>query len=152
MSEVKRHTVDRIRLGNYTTVHTETLVLVTDFDAEHALRIAAERKVSRIDTLFDAVAHGDEAHRAWLEEAIKAHMAELPMPKYVGASKDDLERQVGELQRYKPLSLREYELRTKLDTAIGLLRDCYDSICNPDEYRKVGAFLNTTSTEGKDHE
>jgi hypothetical protein len=34
----------------------------------------------RIDSLFDAIAHGDEAHRAWLREAIEAHFSGKPVP------------------------------------------------------------------------
>ncbi len=37
---------------------------------------AAELK----DTLFDAIAHGDETHRAWLKEAIACHFAGRPVP------------------------------------------------------------------------
>lgn len=29
----------------------------------------------RIETLFDAIKHGDEAHRAWLKQAIEDHFA-----------------------------------------------------------------------------
>ena len=28
----------------------------------------------KVDTLFDAIKHGDEAHQAWLKDAIEKHM------------------------------------------------------------------------------
>ena len=34
----------------------------------------------RVDSLFDAIAHGDADHREWLKEAIENHMAGLPVP------------------------------------------------------------------------
>lgn len=33
----------------------------------------------RRDTLFDAIAHGDEKHRAWLKQAIDDHFAGRPV-------------------------------------------------------------------------
>lgn len=33
-----------------------------------------------VDTLFDAIAHGDDAHRAWLKDAIAKHFALTPAP------------------------------------------------------------------------
>lgn len=35
----------------------------------------ALRDAERIDTLFDAIAHGDADHRAWLKNAIASHFA-----------------------------------------------------------------------------
>lgn len=35
----------------------------------------------RVDTLFDAIAHGDESHRAWLKKAIEDHFAGKPVTK-----------------------------------------------------------------------
>lgn len=40
---------------------------------EHALR-----KVERIDSLFDAITHGSNEHRAWLKKAIDDHFAGKP--------------------------------------------------------------------------
>ena len=34
-------------------------------------------------TLFDAIAHGDDAHRSWLREAIEAHFDGRPVPEVV---------------------------------------------------------------------
>lgn len=36
--------------------------------------------LGRVGTLFDAIKHGDEDHRAWLKEAIAAHFAGQPVP------------------------------------------------------------------------
>lgn len=35
---------------------------------------------SKIESLFDAIKHGDDEHRAWLKEAIEKHFADLPVP------------------------------------------------------------------------
>lgn len=31
------------------------------------------KRVEKIETLFDAIKHGDEKHQAWLKEAIEKH-------------------------------------------------------------------------------
>lgn len=36
--------------------------------------------IERRNTLFEAIAHGDDEHRAWLKEAIDAHFAGNPVP------------------------------------------------------------------------
>lgn len=36
--------------------------------------------VDQVGSLFDAIAHGDEDHRAWLKKAIAAHFADEPIP------------------------------------------------------------------------
>lgn len=38
-----------------------------------------DKQRARIATLFDAIAHGDEKHRAWLKQAIKDHFAGRPV-------------------------------------------------------------------------
>lgn len=38
-----------------------------------------EQLGTRIDTLYDAIATGDEAHRAWLKAAIDNHLAGKPV-------------------------------------------------------------------------
>lgn len=43
----------------------------------------------KIATLFDAIKHGDEAHQAWLKEAITAHFAGLPVPDVVLKGAED---------------------------------------------------------------
>lgn len=34
----------------------------------------------KIETLFDAIKHGDDDHRRWLKDAIEAHFAGRPVP------------------------------------------------------------------------
>jgi len=41
------------------------------------------KMLDRINTLFGAVAHGEQGHRDWLEQAIENHFLGLPMPDYV---------------------------------------------------------------------
>lgn len=36
---------------------------------------AQQVKQKRIDTLYDAIAHGDDQHRAWLKKKIEEHFA-----------------------------------------------------------------------------
>lgn len=36
--------------------------------------------MEKYETLYDAIAHGDEEHRAWLKEAIDNHFSGLPVP------------------------------------------------------------------------
>jgi len=38
-----------------------------------------ETTKSRVHTLFEAIAHGDDKHKAWLEKAIKQHFAGQPV-------------------------------------------------------------------------
>ena len=33
----------------------------------------------KINTLYDAIAHGDDKHRAWLKEAIESHFSGKPV-------------------------------------------------------------------------
>lgn len=40
------------------------------------------------ESLFTAIAHGDDAHRDWLASAIDAHFSGLEVPEYVASSKD----------------------------------------------------------------
>lgn len=49
---------------------------MTEADS-HLVRLA--QLEARVHTLFDAIAHGDEAHRAWLQEAILDHFAGRPV-------------------------------------------------------------------------
>jgi len=43
----------------------------------------------KINTLFDAIKHGDPAHQAWLKSAIDAHFACDVIPEYTGAGPKD---------------------------------------------------------------
>lgn len=52
-----------------------------------------------IQGLYDALAHGDEEHRAWLREAITAHFSGKPIPPPRGSgSKEALEKRNAELE------------------------------------------------------
>jgi len=39
--------------------------------------------LSRITELFGSIAHGEQGHRDWLEQAIENHFLGLPKPTYV---------------------------------------------------------------------
>lgn len=53
-----------------------------DQDRDVALE-RATKLVTKVETLFDAIKHGDEDHQGWLKEAIRCHFNDLPMPEYV---------------------------------------------------------------------
>lgn len=40
---------------------------------------AAGEAADKIESLYDAIAHGDEKHRAWLKQAIEDHFAGKPV-------------------------------------------------------------------------
>lgn len=40
---------------------------------------ACGEAADKIETLFPAIAHGDDAHRAWLKQAIEDHFAGRPV-------------------------------------------------------------------------
>lgn len=56
-----------------------------------------ERLHSPHETLFDAIKHGDEVHRAWLREAIENHFGgkPVPPPRAANPSAHDQGRQEG---------------------------------------------------------
>lgn len=128
MREVKYYHVTLGGLVEGESLGRTTVVLVADFDAEHDLRLAAERAV------------------------------------------DDLNAHLTAYQTMLPQAEMDCEtLRTQRDTAMELLRELEGdhtlmlqmgaSEFGPTECRtlrarlvKLRAFLNTTSTEGKDHE
>lgn len=65
-----------------------SVFLMLEAQAEaQALRatLAHERRLRQ--SLFNAIAHGDEEHRAWLAEAIAAHFAGKRVPKPRGGNK-----------------------------------------------------------------
>lgn len=39
-----------------------------------------EELMEKVDTLFDAIKHGDLNHQIWLKEAIEAHFDGRPVP------------------------------------------------------------------------
>lgn len=43
--------------------------------------ISGYNLATRVAKLFDAIAHGDEKHREWLEKAIQDHMTGDPVEK-----------------------------------------------------------------------
>ena len=53
---------------------------------------AARATIARISTLFDAVAHGDDEHRAWLKQAIDDHMAGRPVDDVKGKGEREVLR------------------------------------------------------------
>lgn len=62
--------VDQVTFAYYQRNHDEVRRLVGLADA----------RLRRIATLFDAVAHGGNQHRAWLKAAIEAHFCGKPIP------------------------------------------------------------------------
>ena len=79
-----------------------------DFKSIAHLRAEADLAAARdrVDTLFDAIKHGDADHREWLERAIAAHFAGEPVPAPTG--KGNTEAMRDELQHAQA---REARLR-----------------------------------------
>lgn len=48
--------------------------------ASQVLESNYDKLYEKIDTLYDAIAHGDEEHRAWLKVAMEAHFKGEPVP------------------------------------------------------------------------
>jgi hypothetical protein len=71
---------------SYPTYHAETVIYeFEDFlneERTQAVKDAIEDgevvPSEKVDTLYDAIAHGDEGHRAWLKEAIEKHFNAPP--------------------------------------------------------------------------
>jgi hypothetical protein len=59
--QARRELEDAIRVCNQTA------------EALGRARLQRDDVLAKVGTLFDAIAHGDEAHRAWLKEAINKH-------------------------------------------------------------------------------
>ncbi len=59
---------------NRTTIHLATYPATHILPLEVQLRdeIISELR-NKISSLYDAIAHGDEAHRSWLKQKIKDH-------------------------------------------------------------------------------
>lgn len=51
-------------------------------ELEKAKKQARQELQSKIDSLYDVLAHGDDDHKAWLKQAIDAHFSGKPMPDY----------------------------------------------------------------------
>ena len=62
---------------------TNDMRLVVTALAEAADEIASLR--ARVNSLFSAIQHGDEEHRAWLKEAIENHFAGVAVPPVRGS-------------------------------------------------------------------
>lgn len=54
----------------------------------------------KIESLFDAIAHGDEDHREWLKEAIYCHFegAKVPEPRGLGSKESALTAELDHLK------------------------------------------------------
>lgn len=74
--------------GNYISISSPTEVIATLRYAAAAPELTMSTSLygqirnvrDRIDTLYDAIAHGDEKHRIWLKAAIAAHFGNQPLP------------------------------------------------------------------------
>lgn len=51
-------------------------------ELEKAKKQARQDLQSKIESLYDVLAHGDDDHKAWLKQAIDAHFSGQPMPNY----------------------------------------------------------------------
>jgi hypothetical protein len=68
---------------SYPTYHAETVI--TEFEdylneertqaVKDAIECGEVVSSEKVDSLYDAIAHGDDKHRAWLKEAIEKHFA-----------------------------------------------------------------------------
>ncbi len=70
-------------------VHAEDMpaVIQRDYLLQACTKLEKNAVIlARVNTLYDAIAHGDEDHRGWLKEAIQAHMAgeDVPAPRGKG--------------------------------------------------------------------
>lgn len=48
---------------------------------EGRVTMELEELEAKVESLFDAIKHGDKEHKAWLKEAIKCHFMGKPIPK-----------------------------------------------------------------------
>lgn len=58
-------------------------------DDPQAVRVTTDQLwafLKPVDTLYDAIKHGDENHRAWLKQAIEDHFAGRPVSMPIVAS------------------------------------------------------------------
>jgi hypothetical protein len=63
-------------------------------------------EAAQVESLFSAIAHGDDEHRVWLKEAIDAHFAGDPVPPCRGKGRKEAQVEM---------------LREALDTAAGAI-------------------------------
>ncbi len=71
---------------------------------------------ARQQELFDAIAHGDDEHRAWLKAAIDAHFADQPIPPATGAGTKEA--------RIAHLQARVGESETVIEAARAFIEAC----------------------------
>ncbi|BDD79809.1 hypothetical protein [Burkholderia phage FLC9] len=83
--EFRKHLCAALGL-NAAEVNDERIITEVMQKVAEATPILGEDRVS---TLFDAIKHGDEAHRAWLKEAIDAHFAGQAVPPVVMKSGEE---------------------------------------------------------------
>lgn len=72
------------------------------------------------NTLFDAIAHGDEEHREWLKEAIDCHFAGKPVPPVRSSLKQPADRDA------------------TTSPEVARMREALEKIANGDEPRPLG--------------
>jgi hypothetical protein len=90
-------------------LQNENIALHNALEAAQAAATIAER---REIGLFDAIAHGDGEHRAWLKEAITAHFAgePVPPPRGRGTAERRMEEMRAERDKWKQ---RAFQLERK---------------------------------------
>jgi hypothetical protein len=106
---------------------------------------------ARIATLFDAVAHGDDEHRAWLREAIDAHFNGAAMPEVRGGSAKDalvasltaqLAAKGEEVERLRPDAEKWRELMEATKLKAMVPQEC--DRCDGVGWHEGGMVLETT--------
>lgn len=151
-------------------------VRAADFDAEHALRLSAEKLQEMWAGQNADLRKANPSLREKLTEAEDASRLYGSQRDAANKRADEAERQVGELReqlrkaeaasdRWKFDYKNEQDtvgrvisrcdrLRSKLDKAMGLLREGLEEVKEGDDWieRVVELLRDTTSTEGKDHE
>lgn len=76
--------IDSIYKREYNKIMKSWLVklLGLESELEKSKKKAIQELKSKIDSLYDVLAHGDEDHKAWLKKAINAHFSGQPKPEY----------------------------------------------------------------------
>lgn len=65
----------------------------------------------RWETLFDAIAHGDDEHRAWLKQAIEDHFAGRPVQPVRGKGRS--EARLAEIRAMRAARMRRYRANVR---------------------------------------
>jgi hypothetical protein len=91
LSELERLPVQIVEMISFdvrSPLHVLTINRVEMEEGQDKSLGRAVKMLTKIETLFDAIKHGDEDYQKWLKEAIHAHFYGLPMPEYAaGKSK-----------------------------------------------------------------